>query len=79
MTPAAIATNPSSASSPSSTEYAGSSAALLRITDLLRVARIFTLRATLAANHGSSRTCLHRFAGEAGTRVYAASERSRPS
>src|SRR6185436_2207237 len=37
VTPAAIATNPSSASSPSRKEYAGSSAALRRMTDLLRV------------------------------------------
>src|SRR3954453_23071821 len=37
LTPAATATNPSSASSPSRNEYAGSSAALRRITPRLRV------------------------------------------
>ena len=37
FTPAAIATKPSSASSPSRKEYAGSSAALRRITERLRV------------------------------------------
>src|SRR4051794_41500903 len=39
FTPAAIATKPSSASSPSRKEYAGSSEALRRITERLRVER----------------------------------------